>query len=263
MERSSIADKRHPDEVIQEIAMSSARFPLRFSVVEGPDDHKIYGRISDQYSFSYPVYYVESKRRVCQVFTESDPAKRRNIAFFADRDVWVFTGVPERYEGVFLTKGYSIENDLFEDGWAELMGNKTEAEQREFINYIRHLAGWFAFEAERLVQLREATGDEWRNSNFDSIRFGNHTDDSTLRLTPTFLENRGYVPAAQAWHEYSQHQPFMALRGKFLTKAFNLSFAAPEGIKNIGLRCGLASETSNCARIARQMTETYTLNLTP
>lgn len=259
MERSSIADRRHPADVIREIAMSSGRFPLRFAVVEGPDDHKIYGRISDHYTFNYPVYYVESKRRVCQVFTGSDPAKRRNIAFFADRDVWVFTGVPEQYEGVFLTKGYSIENDLFEDGWAGLMGNKTEEEQRAFTELIQHVADWFAFEAERLVQLRETTGDEWRNSDFDSLRFGNHIDSATLRLTPAFLESRGYIPAAEAWHEHSQNQPFMALRGKFLAKAFNLLFSAPEGIKNTGLQAGLASETSNCARIARHMAETYQL----
>ena len=38
------------------------------------------------------------------------------IAYIVDRDTWINFGVPSDIDNIIITKGYSIENDLIEDG---------------------------------------------------------------------------------------------------------------------------------------------------
>ena len=53
------------------------------------------------------------------------------VAFVADQDMWLFSGIPSGYDGIIWTEGYSIENDLYADADME---NLLTIENRKNIN---------------------------------------------------------------------------------------------------------------------------------
>lgn len=72
----------------------------------------------------------------------------RSVAFFADKDTWVFTGVPAKYRGIVFTWGYSIENDLLEGARVDRL--LTREERQRFQAALKEIIRWYAFEISKL-----------------------------------------------------------------------------------------------------------------
>ena len=71
------------------------------------------------------------------------------VAFVADKDMWLFSGIPSNYDGVIWTDGYSIENDLYAGTELENLLDAEEAlEHQQTLNAI---VEWFAFEVEECL----------------------------------------------------------------------------------------------------------------
>lgn len=88
-------------------------------LVEGKNDIIFYRRIEeDEFNgLGLSMLPAGNKDSVISIKNEVDLWEgNKLIAYIVDRDTWINFGVPSDIENVIFTKGYSIENDLIEDG---------------------------------------------------------------------------------------------------------------------------------------------------
>jgi hypothetical protein len=142
--------KLSPDELISTIKKSK----LPTVVVEGDDDIIIFRRLEEVLS-EYRVSVIQAGGRSCllKVFERLEEIPHRKmIAFIADRDTWVFSDVPERYQSdqIAFTDGYSIENDIYRDDvWrAMLVGHERERYQQDLDIFLY----WYALAISRKLR---------------------------------------------------------------------------------------------------------------
>ena len=85
-------------------------------IVEGKDDHQIYQWVERcAGSQKANVLPVGGKETLLAVYKRRNEFAHLPVAFVADRDLWLFSGIPPDYPDVIWTEGYSIENDLYAD----------------------------------------------------------------------------------------------------------------------------------------------------
>ena len=127
------------------------------------------------------------------------------LAFVADWDLWLFSCIPQGYDDVIWTEGYSIENDLYAGANLEAMLDPDEvAPHRET---LESLVEWFAFEVEQHLHGHAAH----INTHLDHIvPPGQTTVDQSL------LTTRQFRPPDAALHQQIQDAYQFQLRGKFL-----------------------------------------------
>jgi hypothetical protein len=111
-------------------------------VCEGSDDLIIYRRLSH---LGVSVLPAGGRKNVLQIFDRrSEIPAAVKVAFVADQDIWVNTGIPCTYSSSVLlfTDGYSIENDVFCDGNLEelLVGTEVAKFQIELRDFVQ----WYA-----------------------------------------------------------------------------------------------------------------------
>ena len=103
-----------PDPTVDELVATLHRSELPTVVVEGKDDMQIYrwveARIGNRNADVLPVGGRENPLSVYERRTEY---AHLPVAFVADRDMWLFSGIPPGYRDIIWTEGYSIENDLY------------------------------------------------------------------------------------------------------------------------------------------------------
>jgi len=127
------------------------RTALPTIVVEGNDDIIVYRRFEEKLShLGVSVLPVGGRKRLLEVFARRTelPSKLR-LAFVADSDVWVNTGIPPAYlnPSLVLTWGYSIENDVFVDG--DLLALLTTKERFRFERELEQFSDWYALALSR------------------------------------------------------------------------------------------------------------------
>ena len=83
------------------------------------------------------------------------------VAFVADRDLWLFSGIPPIYHDIIWTEGYSIENDLYADANLENLLDADEVEEHQQV--LEAIIEWFAFEVEEHLACRPAQVDKHCN----------------------------------------------------------------------------------------------------
>jgi hypothetical protein len=141
------------DEIIATLNHSS----LPTVVAEGSDDAIVLRRIEDLYAeIELSLLFVGGRKAVLGTFDrrgEITAAKR--VAFIADRDLWVLTEIPAQYLAPVLlfTAGYSIENDIYQDGDFEALMNY--AERGRFNGELEIVVGCFSLAASRCLAGRE------------------------------------------------------------------------------------------------------------
>ncbi|MCO7487341.1 DUF4435 domain-containing protein [Stenotrophomonas maltophilia] len=74
---------------------------------------------------------------------------KSTVVFIVDKDLWVY---PEfspgrKYEDVIQTSGYSIENDIFEDGG--IMELMSATERADFLRELELFVAWYALAIDR------------------------------------------------------------------------------------------------------------------
>jgi hypothetical protein len=207
------------------------------------------------------IYHVGGRKSVKKVFDHCPTEKRKHIVFCADLDTWVFAEVPEEYQEIHFTQGYSIENDLFADGEQALMNLLRPNERELFERIMSNVADWFAFEAEKLDKRRLTEGEI--DSDFEDISIIQEIEWGNGSLKLAFLEKQGYVRAGEPYASKAKTWPTRTIRGKFIFAIFiALDKQRQEGMKanhskkGLWLQCiaeGLSNrpEPTNCQRIAQ------------
>ena len=130
-----------PDEIIAYLKRTSQLTVL----VEGDDDKMVYRYIESKLEdLEIDCLDCGGRPALLSIFSRRSEFPDSPVIFIADKDMWFFTRVPERYSsGIIFTQGYSIENDLYLKDFFESL---LEADDREkFSSLIASLARWQAF----------------------------------------------------------------------------------------------------------------------
>ena len=140
--------RRHPtaDELVATLRQSE----LPTVVVEGKDDMRIYrwleARIGNTKAH---VQATGGRNTLLAVYRRRHEFSNLPVAFVADKDMWLFSGIPTEYSDIIWTQGYSIENDLYAEAKLEDMLDAHEVDEHEKKLYA--IIKWFAFEVEEFL----------------------------------------------------------------------------------------------------------------
>ena len=142
-------------------------------IVEGQDDEIIYRTLVERLGrFDVGFFSAGSKGTLLHLYEELSEYenvgdfRHAPVAFIADRDMWLFRGIPACYDNIISTEGYSIENDLY--SYVKLrdrVGNQTEYNQT-----LDSISMWFAYKVEEYLEKNPP------EKTFESIRDEEHVD---------------------------------------------------------------------------------------
>ena len=175
-------------------------------IVEGKDDHQIYQWVERcAGSQKANVLSVGGKETLLAVYKRRNEFAHLPVAFVADKDLWLFSGIPPDYPDIIWTEGYSIENDLYADADLENLLNAGEAaEHRQVLDSIIE---WFAFEVEEHLAGREARVATHCNQ---VVRPGK------TEMDQGFRNSRRFRSPNQTLHQQIKDKYQLQLRGKTL-----------------------------------------------
>lgn len=178
-------------------------------IVEGDDDDVIiYRELAKRIGILEGVLLPSGGRdKLFQVYERRGEFSHVPVAFIADRDMWLFSGIVPGYDEIIWTDGYSIENDLYSDAqiMLESLLNSDDVKVHERI--LDAISTWFAFAVEEYL----AGNAPKLNIHCDEMVPPGNTD-----LNVQFCERQGFrLPHAkqvqQIRREYQR-----VLRGKLL-----------------------------------------------
>jgi Protein of unknown function (DUF4435) len=194
------------------------RSKLPTVVTEGNDDYRYYRRIEEglaQYGVS--LFPAGGRAMVLKLFKHRKEIGRNNIVFLADRDLWVFSDIPEEYKHrkIVLTDGYSIENDLYRDGNIENI--LYDDERVRFQSELGTIIEWYSFCVDRLLNKKDASIAEHPNRILGP---NGCIDDDFAKLI-------SYTGRHDSLYNIIIKSPSRLLRGKTLIDLITRYFSAP------------------------------------
>ncbi len=127
-------------------------------VVEGNDDVIIYRELTKRIGILEVILRPSGGRdNLLQVYERRNEFGHIPVAFIADQDMWLFSGIEQSYEDVIWTSGYSIENDLYSDADLERLLDENETAEHQQI--LDSISIWFAFAVEEYLAGNSPTLD--------------------------------------------------------------------------------------------------------
>ena len=201
-----------PDSTIEDLVTTLRLSEKLNIIVEGKDDEIIYGTLVDRLGrFDVGFFSAGSKNTLLHLYEElsqyEDAGDFRHtpVAFIADRDMWLFRGIPPRYDDIIWTDGYSIENDLYSHAkLSNRIGNRAEYDQT-----LYSISMWFAYKVEEYLEKNSPPPKKV----FQSFRDEEHVDvgHRLRRIIPvgktTLAPNLEFLP--------SNHERVRAVRGAY------------------------------------------------
>jgi hypothetical protein len=89
--------------------------------VEGTQDKAALRLLEDQIGLKGVVLPCHGRSNLLEVWAHRSEFTHKKVAFMADRDLFVFSGIPSNCVGIIFTNGYSLENDILESKrWKKL-----------------------------------------------------------------------------------------------------------------------------------------------
>ena len=136
--------KMTPNEIVESLKHSNT--PTL--IVEGKDDLFIYRWLVEQCNnFLLTILPCGGRVTLLEVYKRKEEFKHIKSLFIADKDMYRFNTIPEKYQGIVFTKGYAIENDLYSGSILESFLEKNQIEKHHKL--IQVISKWFAFEVEK------------------------------------------------------------------------------------------------------------------
>ena len=194
-----------PTWTVDEIVEILKRSSLPTVIVEGIDDKKIYRWIEDRIKIDIhnaDVLQCGGRNTLLKVYDRSSEFSHLKTAFLADRDMWLFTAIPEQYSGIIWTEGYSVENDLYADSTLENLLDKKEKTEHSLV--LQSLIEWFAFEVEEYRDERKAE---------TSVHPDRIVPRGQTQLSQEFIKKRGFVTPDRQTVEEIKSDYQLKLRG--------------------------------------------------
>lgn len=129
------------DLTVDEIVAALRHTSIPSIIVEGKDDVMIYRWILRDAGISDDrLFPCTGRNNLLKVFSRRNEFPQTPTLFIADKDVFVYNGIPTKYSDVFFTCGYSIENDLYYGRSIDQLLDKEEAKHYDKArnNFIRY-----------------------------------------------------------------------------------------------------------------------------
>ena len=199
-----------PSPTVEELVAALRRSALPTVLVEGQEDMRIYrwveARLGNRAANVLP---TGGRDTLLSVYERRQEFSSLPVAFVADRDMWLFSGIPSNYDVVIWTEGYSIENDLYTDAEREnLLGNLLDTEEaQEHQQVLDAIVEWFAFEVGEHLAGRPY---EVKTHCNQVVPLG-HT-----KMDEDFRKSRGFRPPKEEIHRQIREKYQLQLRGKQL-----------------------------------------------
>jgi hypothetical protein len=206
-----------PEIIVETLKRSN----LKTVLVEGKDDIEIYKKIENKLGVRNVDFLpCGGRNTLLKVYERKDEINNILLMFIADSDSWIFSNIPLEYKEIFFTKGYCLENDLFEDGKELILNILDLDEKRRFEQIIENVCEWFAFEIEQI--------DESSNTDSPfcdiSLLSTSIIKKNQNTLCNGFLISRNYsIPNAEFLTEIRNNYS-LKLRGKFIYQIFEKIF---------------------------------------
>ena len=175
-------------------------------IVEGADDMRIFQWIEARLgSRTADVLPVGGRKNLLSIYEKRSEYNHIPVAFLADRDLWLFSGVSQHYNDIIWTKGYSIENDLYASAQLEDMLDPQETKGHQQL--LDLIVEWFAFEVGEHLSGR-------------CIKIDQHCDEivkpGQTTIDEGFRERRGLCPPDKELRQQIRNAYQLELRGKNL-----------------------------------------------
>ena len=208
-----------PDSTLESLVLSLRLSNKPNIIVEGKDDEIIYNTLLDRLGrFSIGLFSAGSKYTLLHLYEElseyenAGDFRHAPVAFIADQDMWLFRGIPDRYDDIICPEGYSIENDLYAHvKLRDRVGNQVEYDQT-----IDAISMWFAYKVEEYLEKNPP------EKIFESIRDEEHVDVGyhLNRIVPsektTLAPDLEFLPSDHERVREIRRAYHLQLRGKLL-----------------------------------------------
>ena len=205
------------DMTVDECVAALHRTYLPTVIVEGKDDMQIYQwterRVGIQNANVLP---VGGKETLLAVYERRNEYAHLPVAFVADKDLWLFSGIPPDYPDIIWTEGYSIENDLYADANLENLLDADEVEEHQQV--LDAIIEWFAFEVEEYLADREVQVDTHCN---EIVPLGQ------TEMDQSFCTHREFRSPNEEIHQQIKDEYQLQLRGKSLFQILVRFLSAP------------------------------------
>ncbi|PFU30588.1 hypothetical protein COK69_23650 [Bacillus cereus] len=177
-------------------------------LVEGKDDFRIYRWLEEKLEgFELDILPCGGRKPLLEVYDEKHLIRKEDVLFFADLDLWLFSGVPEEYSDVIFTKGYSMENDIYESADKVLESLISESKINDYHKAVDELSKWCAFEVNEHLNLKPYTLD---------VSPKGVLDNRTYDLSSSYISRRGYALNDPGLYEDIKNNYALKIRGKNL-----------------------------------------------
>ncbi len=206
-----------PEIIIETLKRSS----LNTVLIEGKDDSIIYGYLQEEISeIDIDFLQCGGRNTLLEIYKKRNEIEMK-LLFICDSDLWIFTGIPGFIsDSLVTTEGYSIENELYQDGKQILDSLLKEDELQRKEEIIANLCSWFTHEVSLHIQ------DQQHDNDFSSVSILNRSlvENNSNNFKQEFLEERNYSsPDIDLLKDISDNY-FHRLRGKYLFEVFEKLF---------------------------------------
>lgn len=191
---------------VDELVATMRRSSLPTVVVEGQEDMQIYRWIENRIGHQRAnVLSAGGRNNLLSVFNRRNEYPHLPVAFVADKDLWVFGGIPGYYRDIIFTQGYSIENDLYTDANLEHLLNVNKKKEHQQVLDV--IIKWFAFEVgEHFARRLPKVGTECNTI----------VPPGKTQMDNDFRKQRGYKPPDEELYQKIKDKYQLKLRGKQL-----------------------------------------------
>lgn len=189
----------------EEIVQLLIRSSLTTVIVEGKDDMTIYRWIEEKIGITKANFLpCGGRTTLLNVFKRRNEFAHIKTIFVADKDAFVYSGVPNEYSEIIWTKGYSIENDLYQGKFVEKL--LSVYEDVKFRISLNNFITYYAFEVEQYNKKLV-------------YNFSNHPNqilDDKHQLNTDFLNSINFSQPSNETIEYLKNEYDLLVRGKSL-----------------------------------------------
>lgn len=190
-------------------------------IVEDKDDEIIFQRLLDCLGiFNVGLFGAGSKETLLRLYDKLSVLEHNGdfrhapVAFIADKDMWLFRGIPTQYKDIIWTEGYSIENDLYSSAkLRDRIRNKTEYDQ-----VLDSISMWFAYKVEEYLEKNLPPPEKILRSFQDEehVYVGLHCNRIVPMGNTTLAPDLEFLPADHERVKEVRKEYNLQLRGKLL-----------------------------------------------
>ena len=190
---------------VNEIVETLKRSSLTTVLVEGKDDMLIYRWMEDEIGLENANFLSCGGRdNLLKIFDRRSEFSHIKTIFIADKDTFVYHSPPDKYKEIVWTKGYSIENDLYQGKNIEKL-----LSVREKINFRISLQNFITYYAFEIEQFNKSL----------VYNFSNHPNqvlNDEHKLNQDFLKDINFVKPQKTTIDYLNKEYDLLIRGKSL-----------------------------------------------